>query len=283
MQITDLLGRRSKLRVRRTSPQGALLAVDAQDEAPDAPNVLLPRDDVSTRFAVGDLVDVFVYLDSEGRPIATTKPPMLTRGEVRFLTVTDVTRIGAFVDWGLPKELLVPFDEQTRDVHVGERHPIGLYLDASGRLAGTMKVAEMLTTRTRLKPGFWVEGEAWRNEPGIGIFVILDRHLIALLPEDEPNRLQRGDVEKFRIASILPDGKIVVSLRSHAFVEIDADADAVLKVLSAPGAAPISEKADPDVIRERFGLSKKAFKRAVGRLLRDGQIETDGSGNLRVR
>ncbi len=114
MSLDDHLGRVSKLTIRRLGPPGAFLAVDADDLGPSAPTILLPRAEVPEGAKAGDEVEAFVSLDSDDRPIATRRTPKLVLGEVAFLAVTDVARIGAFVDWGLPKELLVPFAEQTR-------------------------------------------------------------------------------------------------------------------------------------------------------------------------
>ena len=141
---SDLLGRQLTLSIRRFASPGAFLALDGQRPSPDEDSILLPNAEVPDDAVVGQKLEVFMYLDSEDRPVLTTRSPKLHLGEVAFLEVTDVTRIGAFVDWGLPKELLVPFSEQTRDMRVGERHAIGLYLDKSERLTGTMRIAEML-------------------------------------------------------------------------------------------------------------------------------------------
>src|SRR5688572_5741889 len=146
MPVTDLdslLGRHARLPIRRFAAAGAFLAVDPDDPAPDADTLLLPAAEVPASARVGDVIDVFVHLDSEERPIATTRTPKLALGEVAFLTVTALTEIGAFVDWGLGKELLVPFAEQSKELFVGERQPIGLYLDRSRRLAGTMYVTDL--------------------------------------------------------------------------------------------------------------------------------------------
>ena len=141
----DLVGRSTLLRVRRLGPAGAALAPDHDDgDAPTEPDVLLPKREVPAGTVVGDELAVFVALDSEDRPVATTRVPKLQLGEVAFLAITAITEVGVFVDWGLPKELLVPFREQTRDLQVGERHPVGLFVDKTGRLAGTMRVSEML-------------------------------------------------------------------------------------------------------------------------------------------
>jgi hypothetical protein len=231
---------------------------------------------------VGDEVEVFVYLDSEDRPVATTREPRLTLGEVAFLEVTAITRVGAFVDWGLPKELLVPFSEQITELQQGNRYPIGLYLDKTGRLAGTTRVSELLQDVGDFEEGEWVQGEAWRKREGLGVFVIVERRFVGLLPEDEPNALRRGEAARFRVATVLPDGKIALSLRNHAHEEVEGDAERVLAALRKPGAPRVGDRSSPEQIRATFGLSKKAYKRALGHLLKGRKIDIDGEGFPRV-
>jgi uncharacterized protein len=280
MPYAELLGRVVSLSVLRFGPPGAFLAVDPDDDRPDAPTLLLPRSEVPEGTAEGDAIEVFVYLDSEDRPIATSRSPAIVLGEVAFLEVTDLTRFGAFVDWGLAKELLVPHAEQTRDLHIGERHPIGLFVDDTGRLAGTMRVSEMLRDQGDVELDEWVFGEAWRNEPGLGLFVIILRRFVGLVPASEPHALTRGERARFRVASILPDGKIELSLRGHAHEEVESDAERILATLSGERAPRVGDRSSPEAIRTTFGLSKKAFKRAVGRLLRDGAVSIDAEGFL---
>jgi predicted RNA-binding protein (virulence factor B family) len=207
----------------------------------------------------------------------------VARGEVAFLEVREVGRIGAFVDWGLRKDLLVPHAEQTRPLAVGERHPFGLYLDASGRLAGTMKVREMLKARSSLREGTWVEGEAWRKEPGLGIFVIVERRFLGLLPDHEPNQLRRGERVRFRVAHVHLDGKLELSLRGLAHEEVAGDAERIAAALARPGALRLGDRSPPDVIERATGLSKKAFKRAVGKLLKEGRVTIAPDGALDLR
>jgi uncharacterized protein len=282
MPIQDALGRLVSLPILRIGSPGAFLGYEENPGGADAPTILLPEREIPGDARAGDEVEVFVYLDSEDRPIATSRSPKLARGEVTFLAVTDLTRFGAFVDWGLPKELLVPHAEQTRDVCVGERHPIGLYVDKSGRLAGTMRVAEMLEAPAgvEVEEGAWLDGEAWRNEPEIGLFVILERKFVGLVPAFEPHRLSRGQAARFRVSNILPDGKIELSLRGRVSEEIDGDAEQILLALSRRATLRVGDRSSPDEIRAAFGLSKKAFKRAVGRLLRDRAVHLDGDGFL---
>ncbi|WP_235880257.1 S1 RNA-binding domain-containing protein [Polyangium aurulentum] len=280
MSYDDLLGRFVTLPVRRLGPPGAFLAVDSTDPRPNAPVLLLPRSEVPEGTKEGDELDVFVYLDSEERPTATLRSPKITLDEVAFLEVKDVTRYGAFFDWGLLKELLVPYGEQTRDLRVGERHPVGLFLDDRGRLAGTMRVSELLRDRGDYDLDEWIEGEAWRNDPEIGLFVILERRTVGLLPAYEPHGLSRGEKARFRVANILPDGNIELSLRGHAHEEIENDAARVLAVIGRPGAPRVGDRSSPEQIRSMFQLSKKAFKRAVGHLLKQGAVTIDPQGLL---
>jgi uncharacterized protein len=277
MTIDEILGRRATLTIRRFASPGALLAVNEEQE------ILLLGSEIPEGAQVGDDVDVFVYLDSETRPIATTRAAKLEVGEVAFLAVTELTSFGAFVDWGMPKELLVPFAEQTVDMRVGQRYAIGLYLDDSGRFAGTMKVSEMLERGRRdveWKEDEWVEGEAWRNEPEIGLFVIVERTFVGLVPSTEPHSLSRGQSARFRVTNILRDGKIELSLRRHAHEELADDAKTILEALRRPNAPRIGDKSSPDEIREAFGISKKAFKRAVGRLLKERALAIGPDGML---
>jgi uncharacterized protein len=277
--IESFLGRISTLVVRRLRPPGAYLGIDADDPSEEAEGILLPRAEVPEGTTAGDEVDVFVYLDSEDRPVATTRFPRLFLGEVAFLDVTDVTSIGAFVDWGLPKELLVPFAEQTREVRIGDRHPIGLYVDKSKRLAGTMRVSEMLAPpEETFERDVWVNGEAWRNEPALGLFVIVERRCVGLVPASEPHGLVRGQAAEFRVANVLPDGKIELSLRSHGHEESGADALHVLEKLERAGGPRWGDRSSPQEIRQVFGLSKKAFKRAVGHLLKTERVQIDDRG-----
>ena len=207
----------------------------------------------------------------------------LELGQVAFLEVTALSSFGAFVDWGLPKELLVPFAEQTAEMRVGERYAIGLYVDSSGRPAGTMRVAEMVgrpDAQIAWKPDEWVEGEAWRDDPEIGLFVIVEKELVGLVPRAEPHSLSRGQAARFRVSNVLPDGRIELSLRGYAHQELASDGKRILALLSREDAPRIGDRSSPEEIRRLLGLSKKAFKRAAGRLLKEGAVSLDGEGFL---
>ena len=276
-----LLGRRASLRIVEFSPHGAHLAVpaSARGNRPDA-TLLLLGSDIPTDAHEGMVVDVFVYLDSKDRPIATTATPKLSLGEVTFLTVADLTPIGAFVAWGLPKDLLVPFAEQPSPPRVGERHPVGLSIDNTGRLVGTMRVSKMLKQPPTCQLNDWVAGEAWRYDPNIGVFVIIERHCVGLLPAAEPQALQRGERARFRVSRVLPDGKVELSLRKPAAEAVVAEAEQILHALRQAAPPRVNDRSSPRQIHALFGISKKAFKRAVGRLLKRRLVAFHADGYL---
>ena len=277
------LGRVATLTIERFGKSGAFLSDPAARSGGPRATVLLVGSEIPEGAREGDILSVFVYLDSEDRPLATTRVPLLTVGEVAFLRITARTHFGAFAAWGLPKELLVPRAEQTQELQIGERHPIGLYVDETGRLAGTMRVSELLNDAPlELQREQWIVGEAWRNDPEIGLFVILNKRRVGLLPRHEPHQLARGQAARFRVAHVLPDGKVELSLRGPAHEELRADAQKVLGVLSRPDAPACGDHSPPEQIRAWFGLSKKAFKRAVGHLLKQGTVMLDADGRVRL-
>lgn len=232
---------------------------------------------------LGQEVDAFLLTDAQGALQASLTMPQLAWGEVRFLEVTAETDLGAFVDWGLPKELLVPKREQAVRMRVGERYPVALKTDKQGRLLGTSQVAELL----HLEPApfemeQWVAGEAWRNDPNIGLFVILEGKWVGLLPKTEPHRQQRGEASQYRISQVQPDGKLELSLRGTGVAELPNDVELVYDVLTRNPTLRVGDDSSPEQVRDNFGISKKAFKRALGVLFKRGQIEFDAKGCARV-
>ncbi|HEX5656610.1 MAG TPA: S1-like domain-containing RNA-binding protein, partial [Polyangiales bacterium] len=230
MWFTDLLGRTQTMQIVRLGRPGAQLALHDSERRDET--LLLPRGELPEQAHEGQELEVFVHLDSEDRPIATLRVPRLELGEVAFLTVTDVNRFGAFVDIGLVKELLVPWAEQTRQLSVGEQHPIGLIRDRTGRLAGTMRIRELLQVGGRFEQDEWVLGEVWRYEPGIGLFCLIERRFLGLVPASEPHTLRRGESAEFRVAHVSADGKLELSLRGHVHEQLETDARHVLAILS---------------------------------------------------
>ena len=237
--------------------------------------VLLPKKQVPEGVEVGDPIEVFLYKDSSDRLIATTNEPKIMLGELAVLTVAATGGIGAFLDWGLEKDLLLPFREQTAPLKKGDQILVALYIDKSQRLCATMKVYERLRTDSPYKVDDQVEGIIYELSDNFGVFVAVDNLYSALIPKREAfGKLRVGDRVKARVVKVKEDGKLDLSVREKAFLQMDADADLIMKRMEEYGGSlPFTDKADPDLIKKEFDLSKNAFKRAIGRLLKEGKIE----------
>ena len=243
----------------------------------DEERVLLPKKQVPEGIEAGDPVEVFLYKDSSDRMIATTNEPKITVGELAVLEVVDVGRIGAFLDWGLEKDLLLPFKEQTVKVEKGDRCLVSLYVDKSGRLCATMKVYPLLRTDSPYKKDDMVRGTVYGISREYGVFVAVDDRYSALIPRREVyGRMYIGQQVEARVAEVKPDGKLDLSVRGKIPEQMDADAQQIMeRVVKNGGFLPFTDKAEPDRIKAEFGMSKAAFKRAVGRLLKQGKITID--------
>lgn len=243
----------------------------------DEERVLLPKKQVPEGIEVGDPVEVFLYKDSSDRMIATTNEPKITVGELAVLEVVDVGRIGAFLDWGLEKDLLLPFKEQTVKVEKGDRCLVSLYVDKSGRLCATMKVYPLLRTDSPYKKDDMVRGTVYGISREYGVFVAVDDKYSALIPRREVyGRMYTGQQVEARVAEVKPDGKLDLSVRGKIPEQMDADAQQIMeRIVKNGGFLPFTDKAEPERIKTEFGMSKAAFKRAVGRLLKQGRITID--------
>lgn len=269
MRLIEELGKRRMLTVVKTVDFGVYLGTSEE-------RVLLPKKEVPAGIEMGDPVEVFLYKDSSDRLIATTAVPKITLDELAVLTVKETGRIGAFLDWGLPKDLLLPFKEQTAKVKKGDQVLVALYVDKSERLCATMKVYEKLRTDSPYKKDDQVEGIVYDFSDNFGVFVAVDNTYSALIPKREAygQHLHAGDVIHARVAKVREDGKLDLSVREKAFIQMDVDAQLIMKRLNEYGGSlPFTDKADPEVIKNEFGLSKNAFKRAVGRLLKEQKIQ----------
>ncbi|WP_026657453.1 CvfB family protein [Butyrivibrio sp. AC2005] len=237
--------------------------------------VLLPKKQVPEDAKLGDKLSVFLYKDSDDRLIATTRTPKLMLGQVNMLTVNDVGKIGAFMDWGLEKDVLLPFREQTRKVKKGETVLCALYVDKSGRLAVTMNVYEFLRTDSPYHKEDRVRGTVYETSSNFGVFVAVDDIFSALIPKKELyGDIKIGDEITARVVDVREDGKLTLSVREKAYLQIDTDAQVILdKMDKNGGVLSFTDKASPERIREEMSMSKNEFKRAVGHLLKEGKIE----------
>lgn len=268
MRLADELGKRRQLMVVKKVDFGVYLGTNDD-------KVLLPKKQVPKDIEVGDPIEVFLYKDSSDRLIATTQEPKITLDQMAVLKVVDTGKIGAFLDWGLEKDLLLPFREQTAKLKKGDEVLVSLYVDKSGRLCATMKIYHKLKTDSPYKKDDQVEGIVYELSDNFGVFVAVDNQYSALIPKREDGgRLKVGDRVHARVSKVREDGKLDLSVREKAFLQMDADADAIVKRMQEYGGKlPFTDKADPELIKKEFGFSKNAFKRAVGRLLKEGRVE----------
>ena len=268
MALADGLGKKQRLMAVKKVEFGMYLG--NKDE-----RVLLPAKQVPEDLELGDPVEVFLYKDSSDRLIATTQEPKIMLGEVKALKVADTEKIGAFLDWGLPKDLLLPFKEQTAKVQKGDEVLAALYIDKSGRLCATMKVYDLLRTDSPYQKDDHVEGIVYETSDRFGVFVAVDDCYSALIPKREAfGDLKVGTRIQARVVQVREDGKLTLSVRETAYLQMDADAEMILKrIVEYGGSLPFTDKADPELIRKEFGLSKNAFKRGVGRLLKAQKVQ----------
>ena len=256
--------------------------VNDKKDADDG-SILLPAKQVPKDARIGDRISCFVYKDSEDRPIATVHVPKITLGAIRPLRVKDVSSIGAFLDWGLEKDLFLPFKEQIGHIRPGREYLVSLYIDKSSRLCSTMKIGKRLSTDHSYHAGDWVLGTIYNIHPDHGAFVAVEDQYLGRIPKQEIHeKLSVGDHLRMRITSVASDGKLNLSLHEKAYLQMDRDAKLVMDTIeSYDGALPFNDKAKPAVIERELGLSKNAFKRAVGRLLKEGKITITPTGILK--
>lgn len=284
-----LLGRIQTLRVVKQTDFGSYLSSEGVEaaltnysdkkEIVDIPSVLLPKRQ-AMGLSMGDTVEVFVYKDSEDRPIATTAKPLLTLGAIARLNVKEVTNIGAFLDWGLAKDLFLPFKEQTYRVQQGDSVLVTLYIDKSSRLCATAKIYPALGSDSPYHTNDQVSGIVYDVIDAFGAYVAVDDRYSALIPKKELfTVLNPGQTVQARVTKVQPDGRLVLSIREKSYLQMDTDCTLIYDALcKAGGFLPYHDKTSPELIKSKFGLSKNAFKRAIGHLQKEGKllIEEDG-------
>lgn len=250
-------------------------------DAKDLGEVLLPRKYARRDLCEGDFIEVFLYLDSEDRPVATTQTPKAQVGEFAYLSVLDSTDVGAFLDWGLDKDVLVPFAEQHRPMEVGHAYLVYLYLDKiDGRIVASSKIDKFLDDEKthNFKPQQAVDLIV-ANSTELGYKAIINHsHWGVLYKNDVYQRLSFGQTTKGFIKHIRPDGKIDLSLQGGQETR-DKYADIILNYLKKQnGFAAVHDKSDPQLISDLFGMSKGAFKKAIGGLYKQKLISIGKDG-----
>ena len=242
--------------------------------------VLLPKNQVTEDMRVGSEIEVFLYKDSEDRMIATRLVPYIKIGEIKKLKVKEVNKIGAFLDWGLPKDLLLPFKEQIYEIKPGDERLVTVYIDLSDRLCATMDLYSRLSLLPPYQKDDMVKGTVYQVHEQFGAYVAVDNKYSALVPKKELHcELKPGDEIEARVLEVKEDGKLDLSLRQKAYVQMDADSALILdKLKQAGGSLPYHDKSSAEEIKEEFNLSKAAFKRAIGRLYKERVIVIEKDG-----
>ncbi|QEK12864.1 S1 RNA-binding domain-containing protein [Crassaminicella thermophila] len=271
------VGKFNKLKVANIVQIGAYL--DAMTDNPND-NILLPNNQLPDNIKVGDILDVFIYRDSKDRLIATRKKPFAQVGELAYLKVVQTTKIGAFLDWGLEKDLFLPFGEQKYKVQSGRSYLVYIYVDKSNRLSATTDVEKYLKTDSPYKQGDRVKGTVYKIKKDIGAFVAVDNKYIGLIPKNEYfHDIRNGDEIEVRITKVREDGKLNLSTRKAAYKQMATDADIILeKIKEEGGFLKLHDKSAPEQIKYHLKMSKSAFKRAVGRLLKENKVEQTEDG-----
>lgn len=241
----------------------------------DQGEILIPRKYIPENTQIGDELDVFVYTDSEDRLIATTVSPIAVVGEFAAMTVKDVTDFGAFLDWGIQKDLLVPNNEQHSKLYKGQKAVVRVCLDPrTSRVIGVGKLNPFLNKDTTDLEEKQVVDLLIYDETDLGYMAIIDSQYSGILYRNEVfEQLNVGDTRTGYIRKIREDGKIDLRLSKEGIEAITDGKDIVLQKLKAGGGfLPYHDKTEADIIKEVFEMSKKTFKKAIGGLYRDGSI-----------
>lgn len=261
------LGKLQTLEIIRKADFGVYLGTKEEQ-------VLLPKKQVPEEAEIGDRLEVFVYRDSEDRLIATINRPLVYLGETATLLVKDVSKNGAYLDWGLEKDLFLPFKEQTIQVAPGDSVLVGVYTDKSNRLCATMKVYDYLKVSSIYEAEDMVQGVVYNYNPQYGAFVAVDGKYHGLIQQKElTRRVNIGETVEARVVAVRPDGKLDLAMRKKAYLQIDEDAEKILRFMEENGGKlNYTDKAKPEIIKQDFPMSKNEFKRAIGRLLKEGRV-----------
>ena len=272
------LGSYNTLRVMANHESGVLL-----DGKESFGSILLPQRYVKEEVCVGDVVRIFLYLDSEDRPIATTECPYAVVGEFAFLEVIDSTRSGSFLDWGLLKDLLLPFGEQPKRLRVGQSTVVYIYVDKiSGRIVASAKLKKHVsdTVPVDVRGGNQVS-IMLVEKTDIGIRAIVNDNFWGMIKDAETNALPSiGSKVQGYVSRVRSDGFIDLSLEPPGYSKISSAVEKLYDYLNSTdeGFLPVHDKSSPDEIKLLLGMSKKVFKQAVGNLYKDKKITIEDNG-----
>ncbi len=272
------LGEMQTLIVAREVDFGVYLRENEDDKKED--DVLLPIKQVPEGTKIGDKIEVFVYRDSNDRMIATTKRPKLTIGEIGYLKVAEIAKIGAFLNWGLEKDLFLPYKEQVGEIRVNGEYIVGIYIDKSKRLCATMNLYNVLRTDSPYKVNDKVKGTVFSLRRGLGAMIAVDGKYLGMIHEKELLKpLHIGDEIELRVNQVKEDGKLSLSLKDAPRMQIDKDGERIYnKLVKNNGRLPFNDNSSPEAIKESFNMSKASFKKAIGNLMKRRLITITRTG-----
>ncbi|MDP4126098.1 MAG: S1-like domain-containing RNA-binding protein [Bacillota bacterium] len=247
-------------------------------------NILLPIKQLPEGATEGDQLQVFIYRDSEERLIATTRIPFAQLGDLAYLKVQAKTKIGAFLDWGLERGLFLPFKEQKYPIQVDKSYLVKVYLDKSQRLCATTEIYEYLSAETPYQKNDKVIGTVYSTNPSIGVFVAVDNKYMGLIPVNENfSDLSEGDQVEARVIRVREDGKLDLSTRELSYIQMEHDTMKILQgIKDNEGFLTLNDKSSPVEIQSRLHMSKAAFKRAVGKLLKENRVKQTEGGLMEI-
>ena len=278
------IGKYNVLEVKREKDFGFYLSDNDNKE------VLLPKSMTENmNVKIGDKLEVFVYRDSKDRPIATFKKPLVTVGDVGYLKVVFQTEFGAFIDFGLDRDIFVPLKEQRFKLHTGSKYLFYIYLDKTGRLAATTEVADYILNameeEKEFKVGDEVVAQVYSKSANGTVYVAIDSKYKGLvLPNEYYMEVYPGTEMKLRVKRIYEDGVIGLTPRNTRLNERDKLKEDILKYLKKNGGfMPFNDKSNPEEIRKVFNTSKNYFKMALGGLMKDGKIVQESEGTKLIK
>lgn len=274
------IGKRQKMTINNFCKIGAYLDAETGDVKD---NILLPKNELEGKeLKEGEEVEVLIYRDSEDRLIATFRNTEVLVGNLEWLEVVDVSpKLGAFLYWGLNKDILLPKDQQVTKVEIGKKYLVGIYEDSKGRPSATMKLHNfLLPAPLSYEKNQMVSGTVYGINDEIGVFIAVEDRYYGMIPNAEYFKDYKiGDNIEARIIRIREDRKIDLTPRELSFIQMDKDGELILEKMKLLGNKfKFSDKSTPEEIESYFGISKKAFKRAIGSLLKNGKIDKSDTG-----
>ncbi|RLB69124.1 MAG: hypothetical protein DRH07_11360 [Deltaproteobacteria bacterium] len=261
-----------KLKIKNIDQKGVWL--DAQGE-----QLFLSRRECPEELTVGETIEIFLYLDRDKKPTATTRIPLVQVGEFAVLKVKNVSPHGVFLDWGVAKDLLAPYSEQTQRMEEGRSYLVHVFHDDENRPIASTRLEKFLVKENRdLREGDQVDLLIWAFTD-LGAKVIVNNYYEALLYKDEvPPGLKRGEHHTGFVLRIRADHRIDVTLRRPGAAGVKDAREIILEALEVDGFLSLHDQSPPELIRNQLGLSKKVFKKAVGGLYKDGLVELRDQG-----